>query len=106
MTKQVLKEGVTYDIYTDTGYRLFWVVSVGRKWTHGVWYTQPLKVTRVSNKVTYVWQTPKNPCFFRAIEGDSIPHLQKMARAMYKRQTKMPKSLRKALFHNNIGDTK
>ena len=79
----------------DRGNRLFMVVSVGRKWTHGIWFEQPLKVSRVPNKVTYTWKDQ---------DGNAIPTLQKMARAMYKRQSKMPKSLRKALFNNNKGD--
>ena len=81
----------------DRGNRLFMVVSVGRKWTHGIWFEHPIKVSRVPNKVTCTWKD---------LDGNAIPTLQRMAKAMYKRQSKMPKSLRKALFHNNIGDTK
>jgi hypothetical protein len=79
----------------DRGNRLFMVVSVGRKWTHGIWFEHPLTVSRVPNKVTYTWED---------LDGNAIPTLQRMARAMYKRQNKMPKSLRKALFNKNVGE--
>jgi len=92
-------------IYTnERGNRLFWVVSVGSKWTLGIWFEQPLKLSRVSNKVTYTWKAQGS--LPTDLEVNAIPMLQGMAKAMYKRQSKMPKSLRKALFHNNIGETK
>jgi hypothetical protein len=83
--------------HTNRGHRLFWVVSVGRKWTRGIWFEHPIKVSRVPTKVTYTWKD---------LDGNAIPTLQRMARAMYKRQSKMPKSVRKALFYNDIGETK
>ena len=79
----------------DRGNRLFMVVSVGRKWTQGIWFEQPVKVSRVSNKVMVQWND---------LDGNAIPTLQRMAVAMYGRKSKMPKSLRKAIF-NNIGET-
>ena len=72
------------------GHRLFLVVSVGRKWTQGIWFEHPLTVSRVQNKVVVTWKD---------LDGNAIPTLKRMARAMYKRQSKMPKSLRKALFN-------
>ena len=80
----------------DRGNRLFMVVSVGRKWTRGIWFEFPIKVSRVPNKVTVTWSD---------LDGNAIPTLQRMAKAMYGRKSKMPKSLRKAIFNNNIGET-
>ena len=75
----------------DKGYRLFSVVSVGRKWTHGIWWEHPLKVTKVPTSQTIQWKVLTKT-------RSAKPTLIKMARQMYGRQSKMPRSLRKALF--------
>jgi hypothetical protein len=79
----------------DKGHRLFSVVSVGRKWTHGIWWEHPLKVTKVPNKLTEGWEALTKT-------RSAIPTLKKMARVMYGRQSKMPKSIRKALFSKEV----
>ncbi len=79
----------------DKGYRLFSVVSVGRKWTHGIWWEHPLKVTKVPNKLTEDWVVLTKT-------RSAKPTLVKMARQMYGRQSKMPRSLRKALFAREV----
>tara|TARA_R110002012_G_scaffold56380_1_gene144424 strand:+ start:259 stop:528 length:270 start_codon:yes stop_codon:yes gene_type:complete len=85
-----------FNTYTnDKGYRLFSVVSVGRKWTHGIWWEHPLKVTRIPNKSTFDWEVLKKT-------RSAVPTLRKMARVMYGRQSNMPKSIRKALFSKEV----
>ena len=81
-----------FNTYTnDRGNRLFSVVSVGRKWTHGIWWEHPLKVSKVPNKLTMEWIALTKT-------KSAKPTLVRMAREMYGRQSNMPRTLRKALF--------
>tara|TARA_R110002126_G_scaffold89232_3_gene213320 strand:- start:341 stop:610 length:270 start_codon:yes stop_codon:yes gene_type:complete len=81
-----------FNTYTnDRGNRLFSVVSVGRKWTHGIWWEHPLKVSTVPNNITDEWEALTKT-------RSAKPTLVRMAREMYGRQSNMPKTLRKALF--------
>jgi len=87
---------IHFQAYTnDKGYRLFSVVSVGRKWTHGIWWEHPLKVSKVPNKLTEDWTALTKT-------RSAKPTLIRMAREMYGRQSKMPKSIRKALFNKEV----
>ena len=79
----------------DKGHRLFSVVSVGRKWTHGIWWEHPLKVSKVPNKLT-------DDLVVLTKTRSAKPTLVKMARQMYGRQSKMPRSLRNALFAKEV----